>query len=296
MKARLFALVKAIAVALMGTRLRYVPGGRRAYELAYKLLAPRDATLVEFEGSRVYVDPQDIGVSLYLITEGTYEPRLTELLKRLIEPGMVVVDGGANVGCFTLLAARLVSEAGRVYAFEPEPKNFGLLRRSLDLNGYANVTATRSALSNRAGTEELFLDASNLGNPSFQAANVPDRAGAVEVRTVPLDAFLAEAGEPKVDLIKLDTQGAEGLVLEGAERTLAGEGLRVVMEFWPLGLRNMGTDPVELLDGLRGRGFEATRLDDRTGRLTPAEDTAAVVAECEGREGGRGFTTLVLRR
>lgn len=294
MRARLFAAVKAIARRLMATPLRYLPGARAAYESLYKRLAPSEPTVVEFEGTKVCVDPRDVGVSLYLITEGTYEPRLTALLKELIEPGMVVVDGGANVGCFTMLAAKLVGEAGRVYAFEPVPQTFELLRRGVELNGYRNVTATCAALSDRAGTETLHLDRTNLGAPSFRAGNVADRGGAVEVPTVALDEFLA-GREERIDLLKLDTQGAEGLVLAGARRLLGGEGLRVVMEFWPAGLRNLGSDPAALLGGLRRQGFELLWLDERSGALGSAED-AAVIADCDRRESEQGFATLVLRR
>jgi FkbM family methyltransferase len=295
MRERLFRIAKAIARALMATPLRYVPGGRAAYELVYKRLAPSDPVVVEFEGSRVCVDPRDVGVSLYLITEGAYEPRLTELLKQLIEPGMVVVDGGANVGCFTMLAARLVGEAGHVYAFEPVPANFELLRRGVELNAYGNVTANRCALADRAGTATLHLDRSNFGAPSLGEANVAELAGTAEAPTVALDDFLAGENRP-VDLIKLDTQGAEGLVLAGAERTLGWpRQLRVVMEFWPAGLRNMGTDPAGLLGSLRERGFELSWLDERSGRLEGTPDAVAI-ADCEAREHEQGYATLVLRR
>ncbi len=294
MKARLFEVLTALARALMATRLRYLPGARPVYEHLYSRLAPREPVVVEFEGSKVCVDPRDVGVSLYLITEGAYEPRLTALLEQLIEPGMVVVDGGANIGCFTMLAARLVGEAGHVYAFEPAPANFALLQRGLELNGYANVTATRGALSNRAGTATLHLDRSNLGAPSLRRENVADRGGEVEVPTTSLDRFFATR-ERGVDLIKLDTQGAEGLVLEGAESLLDHDGLRIVSEFWPGGLCNMGTDPAELLRRLRDRGFEVAWLDERSGEVGPAAD-ADVIADCEDREQEQGYATLVLRR
>lgn len=294
MRATLFRLAKAVARMLMATPLRYVPGGRAAYESVYRRLAPDEPLVVEFEGSKICVDPRDIGVSLYLITEGTYEPRLTALLKELIEPGMVVVDGGANVGCFTMLAARLTGPSGHVYAFEPVPRNFALLQRGLDLNGYANATLERCALSDRTGTATLHLDRSNLGAPSLNQANLPDRGGAVEAPTTSLDRYLDDK-DARVDLIKLDVQGAEGLVLEGAEGLLSTDGLRIVMEFWPGGLRNLGTDPATLLQRLRDRGFDLAWLDERSGEVAPAPD-AAVIAECESREREQGFATLVLRR
>jgi FkbM family methyltransferase len=295
LKARLFDTLRKVARLLMRTRLRYLPGARSAYEFAYGLLVPQEPVAIECEGSWIYVDPRDVGVSLYLMTEGVYEPRLTEFLKQVLDPGMAVVDGGANVGYFTLLAAKLVGDSGRVYAFEPEPRNFGFLQRSVERNGVENVVLTRGALSDRSGAETLFLDRSNFGEPSFRESNVSDPAGAVEVRTVTLDEFFAGQSESRVDLIKLDTQGAEGLVLAGAEAVLAQRALTIVMEFCPWSLRNMGTDPIELLEDHRAQDFEIRVLDDRSGRLL-SHDNAEIVAECEGRDGGHGFVTLVLRR
>jgi FkbM family methyltransferase len=296
MKTRLFNALRAVARLLMGTRLRYLPGARAAYEFAYGLLVSRDPVAVQCEGSWIYVDPRDVGVSLYLMTEQVYEPQLTELLKRILEPGMTVVDGGANVGYFTLLCARLVGQEGRVYAFEPEPRNFGLLRKSVERNRADNVVLTQGALSDRRGQEKLYLDRSNFGEPSLRQANVTEPVGAVDVETLSLDDFLASQNEPRVDLIKLDTQGAEGLVLAGAARLLdEGAPRIVVMEFAPWGLRNMGTDPLDLLRDLRDRGFDLRVLDERSGRLLRLPDTE-IVADCDRRDRGRGFVTLVLER
>jgi len=263
------------------------------YEFLYQRLVPSEPVVVEFEGSKVCVDPRDIGVSLYLITEGTYEPRLTQLLSELIKPGMVVVDGGANVGCFTMLAAKLVGGVGRVYAFEPAPESFELLERGIELNGYSNVVATRCALSSYSGSETLYLDRSNFGASSLRGANVADREGQVEVPVTSLDDFFAGSGVA-VDLIKLDTQGAEGLVLEGAQSLLAQPQLTIVSEFWPAGLRSLGTDPAEFLRQLRDRGFKLAWLDERTGEVGPAAD-ADVIAECDARKHEQGFATLVLQ-
>jgi FkbM family methyltransferase len=294
-KAKLFEVVRALARLLMSTRLRYLPGARSAYEFVYGLLVSDQEVAVECEGSWIYVDPRDIGVSLYLMTEHVYEPRLTELLKQVLRPGMRVVDGGANIGYFTLLCAKLVGDDGGVYAFEPEPRNFGLLQRSVERNRARNVVLTQSALSDRSGVERLYLDRSNFGEPSLREANVSDPAGTVEVETLTLDEFLASLPDPRVDLIKLDTQGAEGLVLAGASRLLAEQAPCIIMEFCPWGLRNMGADPLQLLGDLRGQGFAIEVLDDRSGRLLKPTD-AEIVSGCEGRDHGRGFVTLVLRR
>ena len=161
---------------------------------------------------------------------------------------MTFVNGGANVGYFSLLASGLVGDSGRVFAFEPEPHNIGLLKRSIERNAVQNVTLTEAALSDRSGKATLFLDNSNFGEPSLEASNVTNPAGSVNVNTTTLDEFLGERADPRVDVIKLDTQGAEGHMLAGAEETLSTPGLRVVMEFYPWGLRNMGSDPAAILN------------------------------------------------
>ena len=100
----------------MATRLRYLPGQGAPMSFYYGRLVPDETVVVETEGSWLFVNPRDVGVSLYLITEGVYEPGLTEHFRRIIEPGMTFVDGGANVGYFSLLASGLVGDSGRVFA------------------------------------------------------------------------------------------------------------------------------------------------------------------------------------
>ena len=175
MKKRIFNAMTAVVGLLMRTRLRYLPGARAAYVFVYERLAPSEVVAVESEGSWLYVDPRDVGVSINLMTQAAYEPGLTDYLKQALRPGMVFVDGGANVGYFTLLAAKLVGESGRVYAFEPEPRNFGLLERSVERNDAGNVVLTQAALADRAGVESLFLDRSNFVNHSVSSFAVPPR-------------------------------------------------------------------------------------------------------------------------
>jgi FkbM family methyltransferase len=289
-------MARAVARLLARTPLRSLPGGQAAYVRVYRALSSDEVRAVKSEGSWIYVDPRDLGVSIKLLTEGVFEPSLTEYLKRVLKPGMTVVDGGANIGYFTLLAARLVGDAGQVFAFEPEPANFDLLRNSVERNSADNVVLTRCALSDRLGSATLFLDRSNFGSPSLRAENVDDLGGEVVVETIRLDDFLAKRSAPAVDLIKLDAEGAEGLILAGAEGVLAGGGpLRVVMEFCPRGLRNMGTDPLAFLQSLREVGFEMEMLDERSGLLHPTDD-AGLVSEGERRDDGHGWITLVARR
>ena len=94
--------------------------------------------------------------SLRLSFNGVYEPCETEFVMNEIKKGDVVLDIGANIGYYTLIFARLVGEEGKVFAFEPDPENFALLKKNVEINGYHNVVLVQKAISNKTGKIRLF--------------------------------------------------------------------------------------------------------------------------------------------
>lgn len=148
------------------------------------------------------------------------EPELREL-DRLLSPGDVFVDIGANVGLYTLKAARLVGPNGRVLALEPGAEAYRHLVSNLALNAFDWVTALKVAASDSEG--EAVLHHVPLGDDP-QAFSLVANARAVEgetVRTVTLDQLVREQGLDRVDVIKVDVEGAEPMVITGAADTLA---------------------------------------------------------------------------
>jgi FkbM family methyltransferase len=261
-----------------------VPGVLWLYAALYRRLRPSGLVRVEVPGGHLWVDAADEGVGRALLARGSYESAESELFARLVKPGMTVVDVGANVGYYTVLASRLVGPAGRVLAFEPEPRSHALLARNVAENGCANVRLFAVALSERGGEAVLFADRENLGTPSLVRANVDgDAAAAVTVATATLDETLAEAlGEAPVDLLKIDVQGAEKLVLAGADRLLRQPGLQLLLELWPPGLRRAGVEPREILDGLAAYGFRFHLVDDPPRAATVEEVLVAAREHCDG--------------
>jgi FkbM family methyltransferase len=139
---------------------------------------------------------------------GLYELDKQRLFNTLIKPGDVVFDVGANVGYYTLLSSVLVGPEGKVFAFEPLPRNLALLRRHVEMNNLTNVTVFAGAVSDRNGT--AHFDAGAIP----EMAHLSDR-GEIEVRTFTLDSLLAE-GVPTPAVMKIDVEGAEIDVLNGA--------------------------------------------------------------------------------
>ena len=253
--------------------------------------------LAKCHGNKMYVDARDVGVGQSILRRGSYEEFETELFKQIVESGMTVVDVGANIGYYTLIASRLVGSKGKVYAFEPEPKNFQLLTKNVEINHCRNVTCLQKAVSNRTGKRKLFLDGINLGAHSFAADNlVPGnptgQTGILNVDTVTLDQFFHGK---RIDLMKIDAQGAEGLVLDGAKDVLArNRKLKLLLEFWPSGMRSVGTDPWKLLKELAHLDLKIKMIDRETGAIHDIEVAEIAQRFKNHRDGKWAYVDLII--
>ncbi len=220
------------------------------------------------------------------LLRGEYEQETKHLLERLIQEGMVVLDVGAHVGCYTLLAARCVGLQGRVYAFEPEPDNYAILQKNIALNRYKNIVAIRKAVSDRTGTVKLFI--SRQGNDRHSIFDNPSSIvpeASREVATLCLDDYLAAEGWPHVDLVKMDIEGAEPLALEGMRELLQrSEDLKLIVEFAPGALRVGGINPAKFLERLLSLGLSVSSIERAGGlKLWLPTDLSRLVRQVEGR-------------
>jgi len=209
----------------------------------------------------------DVNDSLRLLAKGIYEPAETELVKSVVKPGDVVLDVGANIGYYTLIFARLVGDEGKVFAFEPDPANCALLRENVALNGYTNVVVSQAAASNRNGRVRLHLSDANKGDHRIYDSH--DGRPCIEVPAVQLDELFAD-DDRRIDFIKMDIQGAEGLALEGMSFLLDRTPPRMLlMEFAPKALRRAGTEPASVLGWLTSFGYELHEIDRHGTRAGP---------------------------
>jgi len=178
---------------------------------------------------------------------------------------MVVIDIGAHVGYYTLLAAKLVGPTGKVYAFEPEPGNHSTLQKNIQLNNYQNIVATRIAVSDRRGRASMYLTSLDSGRHSLFQHGLP-KLGSTQVETTTLDWFLESQDAPRVDLIKIDVEGAEVDVLDGMHQLLIrSPDLKLIIEFNPTLLQSAGVAPIDFLDKLRSFEFQLSNIDDPNG-------------------------------
>lgn len=208
------------------------------------------------------------------------EPGTHRCLKALVDPGMTVVDVGANVGMLSLALARSVGALGKVYSFEAEPDFQDLLAKSFALNGVPWVELRRQAAGRQAGTATFHVSpiaghSSLYGLPDDEAS----AAKQITVEVVALDEALADA--PTVDLVKIDVEGAELDVLAGMGKLIArNPGLAIIAEFGPSHLARVGQTPQGWFDAFAHHGFHGYAIDEASGTCRPvtAREVADVVS------------------
>lgn len=199
---------------------------------------------------------------LYAVWKALSDRRERALLRRLIRPGMTVVDVGANIGIYTRFFSGLAAASGRVHAFEPAPSNYKRLQENAE--HFANVSLNQAAVGDRSGTIRLFVsDELNVDHRTFDSG---DGRSGIDVPVVSLDEYFT-AGQ-RVDLIKIDVQGYELSVLQGAKRVLAeNHDIKVLMEFWPYGLAKAAVAPARVIELINSLGFEIRTTSDPNGDL-----------------------------
>jgi FkbM family methyltransferase len=198
------------------------------------------------DGFAIWADPAE-WVGQYIYATGRYEENTVALMSRLLQPGDCFIDVGANIGYLTLLGARLVRPTGSVIAFEPLPSARMALERNVALNDAAHVVVRGDAVCDRTGTATL-----NIGPDHHTSISsllpVPQHRDEAAVSCVRLDDVVSAR---RVRLIKIDVEGAEHLVVEGASRTLDTHAPDLIVEL----------NGPEVGDALRRRGYSAFALD-----------------------------------
>ena len=219
----------------------------------------------------IYLATEDSSVCPRIMTTGTWEAGTTAFLQSHVLKGMNYVEVGANYGYFSLQAAVLVGREGGVDAFEPLPRAASLVRRTFLANGGARWCRLHEyAVSDREGAATLHGVVGNHGGGQLAPhVDLPGREyDSVEVQTVTLDKFL---GDKTVHFLKMDAQGVEGLVLDGARALLErSPGIVMVLEMCVVGWREVGRPAPEVLGELEDSGFKFWRIHERTGRASQA--------------------------
>jgi FkbM family methyltransferase len=220
-------------------------------------------------GSELWLHPR-YHLDFTIIAFGYYDRALHRYIDRMVGPGMTCFDIGANIGAVSTHLARKVGAGGHVHAFEPVPSLRARLQKNLARNGCDLVVSVHPiALSNANGQAPLAVagvDADNQGLASLVATGNDRLTTTLVVPTATLDDFVAERGITRIDFIKMDIQGAEILLLEGARRTLSALRPNLIVEVSPQDMAGIGKDSRDLLKMLEACGY---RIHELRGDGTP---------------------------
>ena len=196
-----------------------------------RMVLPKEFQEIEINNTRMIVrmvrenSLGEIGMGFAL--DKKWEPQTTKHFKELVKPGMNVIDVGANIGYYTVLAASLVGSQGKVWAFEPDVENFEDLISSVKLNDFNNVSAYRNAVSDMDGKSKIYL-ARDSGGHSLRLRGDYERSRERDIDLVKLDTVI----KGTIDVMKTDTEGNEIKVLKGARELLKrSKDVKLFVEF-----------------------------------------------------------------
>ena len=225
------------------------------------LLAPSETSekrWVSFGDFWLYIDPTDIAVGGPIAISGAHEPNVTAEFRKRVKPGMNVLDIGGNIGYFSMLSAALVGPTGRVWAVEPNPANVAMLSASAKRNEFeARITVIESAASDKWAPLLLYTSGST---GSVRPVSSLDEVARKSVMGIPLDAVI---GDERVDVVKIDIEGAEGIALRGLLKTLRRCRPIIFSEFCAEAMPGLaGMRPEEYLAMLIDLGYRLLVLED----------------------------------
>ncbi|HEY1209752.1 MAG TPA: FkbM family methyltransferase [Terracidiphilus sp.] len=214
-------------------------------------------------GGRMILDTND-HLAQQIRCEESFEPEVRKAVERIASRGVNVIDIGANIGYYTILASKLIGSGNRVFSFEPQANIVAKLRRNVNLNDLHNVDIFPFALADKSGTVVFNIPPDGKeAYGSMHANGRFDVIKTVEVETKGLDEVLYNLGNPKIGLIKMDAEGAELLILRGATQLLSSPGRPdLIIEANEANCEPFGYCVFDLLQLVHSYGYRLRQLDN----------------------------------
>lgn len=299
----LFELFKKVYSLVVKTPLKMVPNSAKIANVIFRSIWPYQ-NIMDIQGSKMFINLDERNPGLRQTFQayamnGIHEKETTSLFKKIVRPGDIFLDLGANIGYFSLLASRLVGSQGKIFSFEPEPNNFYYLKKNIEINRYDNIYPFDKAVSNINEKIPLFIcdyDSGHHTIKQYGGVKVYSHGRRTEERIINVDAvrlddFLRNKVE-KVDIVKMDIEGAEALAIEGMKNILRGnKDIKIIMEFFPLFIEKMGNSPVKLIETIKnemglnifvvGHDYSMKKEKSDFLEIRKAEDLMSLVKEKE---------------
>ena len=261
----------------------YIPIRRKLYRFVWRFIAPNLDKVVEIGGHKISgIGSNRGGLNGMGLLMDAYEESSSYIFKDFIQPGNNVIDIGAHIGYYTLLAAREVGPSGMVFAFEPEIENCKWLEKNIKSNNYKNVKIVTKAVTEKTGTLNLWLGNSSGSHSIFQSfdgikkdqnKNMSPNQKSQLVESISIDNFLEQEGFPDIGVIKIDAEGAEKSVFDGMNKLLRRQNnLKIIFEFNRINFEKNNISSLSLLTDLQEKDFDLYSIENKKLNLLSAED------------------------
>ena len=231
----------------------------------------------EVFGNKLFLSKK--GLALSISHYGTYEELESKIMEEKIEMGNIVVDVGANIGLHTLNMARIVGNTGQVFAFEPDPSNFEILKKNVKINNYKNIILEQKAVGDKHGRTTSYQSDHPGKHRIFPQTE--QAKSQVQVELTNLDNYFDSDMTDKINFIKIDVEGLEFSVLKGMKNILKNsKKIKILFEFMPENTIEVGFTPIELLNYLTSNDFKLYCMDNKTKKLLHVSNNEEIVKLC----------------
>jgi len=287
LKLTLLKTIRVIVRFLKKTKITELAISKKIYDSIIPKLVPKS---IELDGHRIFLDSKDFA---YLSTK-QFEPFEKEIIEKIVKPGDVVLDLGANIGYYTLLLARKVGDKGKVFTFEPDPYYFNLLKKNVKENHYKNVVLANKVVFNKNGKIKLQTFPDQRDSPKvYGEKQSNDYIGLstkdIAVEMVRLDDYLKNVNT--VDFVKIDIEGSEGMAFAGMIKLVRrSKNIKITTEFYPRLLNDYKVDAKTYAEMLFNEKFALYKIDEHGKRLERIKNKKKFMAEMETKE---YFTNLL---
>ncbi len=226
----------------------------------------------DFDGDLAFYCALDEHISSQVFWRGSYSTDQLPVLRELLKPGMVFLDAGANKGEFTVFAAKY-TKGGKVLAFEPVERNIEDLKANVAANGFKHVQLIRKGLGKKSGERMIYnMDGASGGEWNEGTFTLYPRPGLdsqySSIPIVALDDFVRDEGIDRIDVMKIDIEGGELEMLEGAKEAIRRWKPAILIEVNSVTSRAAGYDQGEIIRLLEGWGYRCARIG-RKGKTSP---------------------------
>jgi FkbM family methyltransferase len=233
--------------------------------------------LNNFGSFKMWLNENDHDFSSQVKHFGEYsmEKLETNVFRNYLKPGMSVLDLGANIGFYSLLASSIIKPNGKVIAFEPFPGNIKIIKSNIAENSFKNMIVVEAAVSDHVGRSFLYVSPYYFSEHSLfdyhYSSGLNKDNTKIEVNVLTVDDYLENhSNDFKVDFIKMDIEGSEKKALKGMRKVFdENEQLVMLTEFWPQGFKNDNEDPVDFLVDLKKLGFDIYHVDEVEEKVYP---------------------------